>query len=183
MRQKKSQTSTHQVEGNFLSFLPNSKNELKYMQLQVGERIIAVKLAKELRKPISNKLVAGDQLLVSLEQKELGKGSCLKLKTDHIEKLNTGRKPIVFRTKSYSKEDKILLCHNSKCAKRGGKKLYFALAEALEKLGLQNKVLIEITGCQKQCKKAPSFILMPGKVVHNYVDPKNLTALLADHYQ
>ncbi|AFZ43940.1 hypothetical protein PCC7418_1771 [Halothece sp. PCC 7418] len=183
MKHKKAPTATHQVEGNFLGFLPNAKNDSKYMQLQVGERIIAIKLAKELRKPVSKKLVEGDHLLVSLEQKGLGKGSCLKLKTDHIEKLNTGQQRIVFGTKLHSQQDKILLCNNSKCAKRGGKQLYFALAEALEKLGLQNQVAIEITGCQKYCKKAPSFILMPGKVTHSYVDPKNLTALLAHHYQ
>jgi len=183
MKQKKAPAWTHQIEGKFLGFLPNSKDDFKYMQLQVGERIIAVKLAKELRDPVSKKLVEGDQLVVSLEQRKPEKGSYLKLKTDHIEKLNTDHKPLVFRSELNSKQNKILLCYNSKCAKRGGKKLYFALAEALEKLGLQNQVSIEVTGCQKHCKKAPSFILMPGKVAHNYVDPKNLTALLADHYQ
>ncbi len=183
MKQKKTATATHQIEGKFIGFLPHPKNDLKYMQLQVGERRIAVKLAKELREPISKKLVEGDELVVSLEQKKAGIGSHLKLKTDHIEKLNTDGKPLVFGAEPNSKENKILLCYNSKCAKRGGKQLYFALAEALEKLGLQHQVSIEITGCQKHCKKAPSFILMPGKVSHNYVDPKNLTALLGDHYQ
>lgn len=183
MKQQKARNATHQIEGEFLGFLPNRKNELKYMQLQVGERILAVKLGKEIRKPVSKKLVKGDHLLVSLEQKQFGKGSCLKLKTHYMEKLNTGRKPLTFGDNPHSNDNKILLCNNSKCAKRGGKQLYFALAESLEKLGLQNQVAIEITGCQKHCKKAPSFILMPGKVTHSYVDPKNLTALLANHYQ
>lgn len=183
MKQKKAPIATHQIEGEFLGFLPNPKNAFKYMQLQVGERTIAVKLAKDLRKPVSQKLVKGDHLLVSLEKKGVGKGSCLKLKTQHLEKLNTDRKPLVFGSTSPTKKGKILLCYKSGCAKKGGKNLYFALAEALEKLGLKNQVSIELTGCQKQCKKAPSFILMPGKVVYNYVDPQNLTALLANHYQ
>jgi NADH:ubiquinone oxidoreductase subunit E len=77
---------------------------------------------------------------------------------------------------------KILLCRKSSCAKRGGKQLYRALLETLKQLGLQERVTIELTDCQKQCKQAPSLILMPGKVKHAYVNSNNLTSLLKAHY-
>ncbi|ELS05187.1 NADH:ubiquinone oxidoreductase 24 kD subunit [Xenococcus sp. PCC 7305] len=82
-----------------------------------------------------------------------------------------------------NKKGKILICRKSSCDKRGGKKLYRALGETLHKLGLKERISIEVTGCQKQCKKAPSLILMPGKVKHADVSPKDLGSLLKTHYQ
>jgi (2Fe-2S) ferredoxin len=182
MKVKKAQPATHKIKGEFLGFIPKPGSEFKYMQLQVGERIIPVKLAKELQELVGEKLVEGDQLAVYLEGSGLGLESKLKLKTDHIEKLNASDDSSVLASPSASKSGKILLCYNSSCVKRGGKKLYYALIETLQKLGLQDEVKIEMTGCQKQCKKAPSFILMPGGVTHSYVHPEDLPSLLEAHY-
>ena len=170
-------TSTpHQIQGKFLGFIPKPKKELKYMQLQVGERILAIKLAKEIQKPVAKEVEVGEQLLVSLEKKKSDPKCQLKLKADHIEKLDSGQ------SISTAKQGKILICRKSSCSKKGGKQLYEALVETLKNLGLQDQVSIEFTGCQKQCKQAPSFILMPGKVKHKYVDPQNLPSLLEAHY-
>lgn len=182
MKTKQAQATTHRVEGEFFGFLPKPGSELKYMQLQVGERRISVKLAKELREPLGKELVKHDRLLVFLQQKSLGIGSPLKLKTHRVEKYKSGYPPSIFESAAMSEQGKILLCYNSSCVKRGGKKLYYALAETLHQLGLQDQVRIEMTGCQKQCKKAPSFILMPGRVIHNYVHPEELPSLLKGHY-
>ena len=195
MKTKEAQKSTYEVKGEFLGFIPKPGGELKYIQVQVGERIIPIKLAKELRETLGQKLLEGDLISISLEQTILGNMSKLKLKTDRVEKLSTKSESCVFESTSISltsssktsksdknKTGKILLCRKSSCSKRGGKQLYSALTETLNQLGLQNRVTIELTGCQKQCKKAPSLILMPGKVKHTYVNPKNLTSLLQNHY-
>lgn len=181
------QRATHQIEGEFLGFIPTSGGEFKYMQMRVGERTIPIKLAKELRETLGRNLVEGDRLLVLLEQSGSGLGS-LKLKTDHVERLGAGNESRVSESafsasQPENKKGKILLCHNSKCAKRGGKQLYYALTESLKKLGLQDRVSIELTGCQKQCKKVPSITLMPGRVKHTYVHPNDLTSLLEAHYK
>lgn len=84
--------------------------------------------------------------------------------------------------KGKKKKGKILLCGKSSCSKRGGKQLDRALTTTLQKLGLQERVNLEVTSCQKQCKKAPSFILMPGKVKQTYVNPHKLTSLIKAHY-
>jgi (2Fe-2S) ferredoxin len=131
-------------------------------------------------------LLIGDRLSIVVQQKDSGGISQLKLKTDCVEKLNSGNQSLVFESVSSKLENnqkgKILLCHKSSCAKIGGKQLYRALTETLKQLGLQNRVSIELTGCQKQCKKAPSLILMPGKVKCVYVNPNDLTSLLKTHY-
>ena len=169
-------STTHQIQGQFLGFIPKPKNELKYMQLQVGERILAIKLAKDIQKPVAKKVTVGEQLLVSLEPKKSDPKCQLKLKADHIEKLDSGESIVT------AKKGKILICRKSSCSKKGGKQLYAALAEAIKNLALQDKVSIEFTGCQKQCKQAPSFILMPGNVKYKYVDPNDLPSLLEAHY-
>ena len=152
----------------------------------MGERIVPIKLAKELRETLGKELVEGDRLLVYLEQTNSGRISKLKFKSARVEKLGTGDRPIVTETLSprsqKTKKGKILLCHKSSCAKRGVRQIYRTLSETIKQLGLQDKVSIELTGCQKQYKKAPSLILMPGKAKHTYVHPHDLASLLKAHY-
>ena len=127
-----------------------------------------------------------------LEQKVSDRTGKLKLKAECVKKLDTTNTQIVESTSVSSvitafkpektTQGKILVCRKSSCSKRGGKQLYRALTETLKQLGLQDRVTIELTGCQKQCKKAPSLILMPGKVKHAYVNPNDLSSLLKTHY-
>ena len=197
MKTQASQKSTYKIEGEFLGFIPKPGGKLKYIQVRVGERTIPIKLAKELRKTLGQELAKGDRLSIFLEQKGLGRISKLKLKSDRLEKLSSTSNQVVQSTSdsfslsssfsssvsdSKTKKGKILVCRKSSCSKRGGKKLYSALVETLQQLNLQDRVSIELTGCQKQCKKAPSLILMPGKVKHAYVHPHDLANLLKAHY-
>jgi (2Fe-2S) ferredoxin len=186
MKTQEVQKSTYKIEGEFLGFIPKPGGELKYIQVQVGERIIPIKLAKELRETLGATLLKGDRLSILLQQQGSGGISKLKLKTDCVEKLKSGNESLVFESASSQQENnpkgKILLCHKSSCVKRGGKQLYRALIETLNQLGLHERVKIELTSCQNQCKKAPSLILMPGKVKHAYVNPNDLSSLLEAHY-
>jgi NADH:ubiquinone oxidoreductase subunit E len=190
------------MEGEFLGFIA-----LKYIQVRVGEGVVPIKLAKELRGTLERELTKGDRLSIYLEQ-DSGKFGKLKLKSDEtprrlkaqgnahqdsdrIEKLSASGtqmpssvssvSSITSQTENKSK-GKILVCRKSSCSKRGGKLLYRALLDTLKQLGLQERVNIELTDCQKQCKKAPSLILMPGHVKYAYVHPNNLADLLKAHY-
>ena len=168
--------ASYRMEGEFLGFIA-----LKYIQVRVGERIVPIKLAKELRGTLERELTQGDRLSIYLEQdsRKFGK---LKLKSDRIEKLSASGTQMPSSVSSVSSIGKILVCRKSSCSKRGGKLLYRALLDTLKQLGLQERVNIELTDCQKQCKKAPSLILMPGHVKHAYVHPNNLADLLKAHY-
>ena len=202
MKTQDAKELTYIIEGEFIDFIPKPGGKLKYIQVQVGERVIPIKLAKELRETLGQELVKGDRLAISLEQSGSGRISKLKLKSDRIEKISTNTiqkassnsvssstlssiSSSAFTStskNSQTKKGKVLVCRKSSCAKRGGKQLYRALTETINQLGLQQQVSVELTGCQKQCKKAPSLILMPGKVKHAYVHPNELANLLKAHY-
>ena len=194
MKIREAQKSNYKKEGEFVGFIPKPNDELKYIQVKVGERIIPIKLAKELRKSIGKSLVRGDRLSIFLEESRSGRISKLKLRSDRIEKIstNTIHKTSFASTsssvsastskKNKTKKGKVLICRKSSCAKQGGKQLYRALTETIDQLGLRQQVDIELTSCQKQCKKAPSLILMPGKVKHAYVHPNDIANLLKAHY-
>ncbi|MBE9046833.1 (2Fe-2S) ferredoxin domain-containing protein [Pleurocapsales cyanobacterium LEGE 10410] len=183
------QQATYRIEGEFLGFIA-----LKYIQVKAGDRIIPIKLAKELRETIGQELKTGDRLAVFLEQKGSGNLSKLKLKSDRLEilarqgeSLRSESRSALSSVSSISEPEKsdrgkILICRKSSCSRRGGKQLYRTLIETLKQLGLQERVSIELTDCQKQCKQAPSLILMPGHVKHAYVHPNNLASLLTAHY-
>ena len=180
MKTTKKRQAYYRLEGEFLEFVFESGREYKYIKVQVKERIIPIKLAKELRSTLSQKLVKGDRLSLFLEQTSLQPGSKLKLKTDRVDILGDRDESLV--SPSPATEGKILLCHQSSCGKKGSKRLYIALVESLKQLGLQNQVKIEMTRCQKQCKQGLSLTLMPGNVKHSHVNPDNLTSLLQAHY-
>ncbi|MEO1342250.1 MAG: hypothetical protein AAFV28_14155, partial [Cyanobacteria bacterium J06635_13] len=74
--------ASYRLEGEFLGFVA-----LKYIQVRVGERIVPIKLAKELRGVLERELTEGDRLAVYLEQ-DLRKFGKLKLKSDRIEKVS-----------------------------------------------------------------------------------------------
>ncbi len=50
------------IEGEFLGFIPKPGGKLKYIQVKVGERIIPIKLAKELRTTLGRELALRDRL-------------------------------------------------------------------------------------------------------------------------
>lgn len=201
MKTQEASKATYKIEGEFLGFVPKPGGELKYIRVQVGERTIPIKLAKQLRKTLESKITEGgqpgglvfrDRISILLEQKVSGQIGKLKLKAECVKKLDTTNAETIKSTSippvntafkpEKTTKGKILVCRKSSCSKRGGKQLYRALTETLEQLGLQERVTIELTGCQKQCKKAPSLILMPGKVKHAYVNPNDLSSLLETHY-
>ena len=106
MKTTEIQESTYKIEGEFLGFIPKPGGELKYIQVQMGERILPIKLAKELRETLERKLVEGDRLSVLLEQTVSGRNNKLKLKTDRVEKIDTANKSQVFESTSISSASK-----------------------------------------------------------------------------
>ena len=133
-----------QIEGEFLGFIPTPGGKLKYIQVKVGERIIPIKLAKELRTTLGSKLEEGDRLGILLKQVGSRHGTKLELKTDHVVILGNKEQSLVLETPTFSatskegknKKGKILLCGKSTCSKRGGKQLYRALTATLKKIGI-----------------------------------------------
>ncbi|MDY7013780.1 MAG: (2Fe-2S) ferredoxin domain-containing protein [Cyanobacteriota bacterium] len=177
-----------QLEGEFAGFTGESRGQFKYLRLSAAEQELHVKLAKNLRSVVVQELIPGDRIFISGEKKVKKKTGALELKADRVERLSCSLDSLSSLEQCISErrpclpKGKILFCKKSGCLKRGGKQLYRNIEETLAQLGLQEQVTIEQTGCQKRCKKAPNFILMPGKVKSGFLSPQDIRSLIEEHY-
>jgi hypothetical protein len=180
-------TASHiQIEGEFLGFARNIDSERKYLRVSVAEGEIQLKLAKELRHILTEEWINGDRIQVFAKTKFKGP----QLKAYHVERLSCtlqftkNKDPEKSDREKLSQNDrsKILICQKSGCLKGSGKNLYSEIERALSQLGLQDRVKIETTGCQKRCKKAPNLILMPGNRRFSQISSNSIYLLLKEHY-
>lgn len=176
------------LEGEFLGFSHNTESERKYLRVAVNDREIELKLSKELRHIIAENWTRGDLLQVFAKSKNKGKVDRPKLKVYHVDRLSCtlhcseNLEKLPCHRSSQDKLGKIEICQKSGCLKRGGKNLYRDLERVLSALELQDRVKIEITGCQKRCKKAPNMVLMPGNRRCSQMSESSLYLLLKEHY-
>jgi (2Fe-2S) ferredoxin len=178
----------------------NQKKKIKYLQLETEEGSYWIKIPRQLKKQIPN-LSPGCQLEIRGRAKQgskTGKISKIKYKaqtiiiiaTESLEVLNT---PIQAKTQIASllpvldgkiqpkPKAKVLICGKSNCWKKGGQKVCGAIESVLSDRGLTQQIPIQKTGCLKQCKKAPTLIMMPDKARYNKVQPKQAREMVEQH--
>jgi (2Fe-2S) ferredoxin len=178
----------------------NQKKKIKYLQLETEESSYWIKIPRQLKKQIPN-LSPGCQLEIRGRAKQgskTGKISKIKYKaqtiiiiaTESLEVLNT---PIQTKTQIASllpvlngkiqpkSKAKVLICGKSNCWKKGGQKVCGAIESVLSDRGLTQQIPIQKTGCLKQCKKAPTLIMMPDKARYNKVQPKQAREMVEQH--
>lgn len=195
------------LEGTFLGVLGGDSKKPKSLVLDVDQEHVAIKLPKELRSSISRSAVVGDRLrCIGCSQIDF-KAGVIKLKAYQIFLLppsNSQNSPPPTCSTSVGaaepspcersaaanaepaakapKNAKILVCHKSGCKKRGNSKMVAALEQVLQEYQLQDQVEIHYTGCQKRCSKAPNLTVMPGKHRYDKLSPKDLNALVQEHF-
>jgi len=195
------------LEGIFLGFLGGDPRKPKSLLLGVDQEQIAIKLPKELRPSITRSVSLGDRLrCIGCSQIDF-KAGVIKLKAYQIFFLpplgdgptgippsavpadtaatppcSRGNAPEPATATKAPKNSKILVCHKSGCQKRGGRKMVTALEQVLQEYQLQDQVEIRYTGCQKRCSKAPNLTVMPGKHRYDNLSPKDLSALIEEHF-
>jgi (2Fe-2S) ferredoxin len=195
------------LEGTFLGFLGGDSKKPKSLVLNVDQEHVAIKLPKELRSSISRSAVVGNRLrCIGCSQVDF-KAGVIKLKAYQIFLLPPssretiapppcttsagGAEPLPCEqfvavdaepAAKVPKTAKILVCHKSGCQKRGGRKMVTALEQVLQEYQLQDQVEIRYTGCQKRCSKAPNLTVMPGKHRYDNLKPKDLAALVQEHF-
>jgi (2Fe-2S) ferredoxin len=178
----------------------NQKKKIKYLQLETEESSYWIKIPRQLKKQIPN-LSPGCQLEIRGRAKQgskTGKISKIKYKaqtiiiiaTESLEVLDT---PIQAKTQIASllpvlnskiqpkSKAKVLICGKSNCWKKGGQKVCGAIESVLSDRGLTQQIPIQKTGCLKQCKKAPTLIMMPDKARYNKVQPKQAREMVEQH--
>lgn len=190
------------LEGIFLGFLGGESKKPKSIILEVDQEHIAIQLPKELRAHAKSSLTVGDRLCCLGKSQVDFKAGIIKLKAYQVFFLapteNTLASSIPAATPGsiswplpnpqspcaspQAKAAKILVCRKSGCQKRGGRQMVAALEQVLRDYHLQDQVEICYTGCQKRCSKAPTLTVMPGKHHYESINPRNLAAVVEEHF-
>jgi (2Fe-2S) ferredoxin len=194
------------LEGTFLGFIGGDPRKPKSIVLGVEDEQIAIKLPKELRPSITRSVKVGDRLRCIGSTQVDFKAGIIKLKAYQVFFLGSSEDGPAAPTSpaltaavelslcqqqaanaapksgSKAKPAQILVCHKSGCQKRGGRKMVAVLEQVLETYQLQDQVEIRYTGCQKRCSKAPNMTIMPGKHRYDNLNPKDLPALIEEHF-
>lgn len=200
----KKQVTTFVLEGRFLEALGKSPFKPKYLRLATAEGEQVIKLSKELRPLLSHKrFPVGSWITVSGQETYKPKKGKLKRKIHAIEPHHVTTASSTADVASYSspsptkkenkdkdkknkkqetKKENILVCQKSSCCKRGGKAVYQAAQEAVEKHELSDRVQVKATGCMGKCKKGPCVVMQGNKSRHLGVAPEQVKDLISQQY-
>jgi (2Fe-2S) ferredoxin len=183
-----------------IAYQKNQKKKIKYLKLKTEEGNYWIKIPRQLRKQIPS-LTLGCQLEIRGRAKQVSKTGEIKhqaqiiiIANESLEALGTS-----FQAETQAKAQipsllpklngnsepkpraKVLICSKSNCWKKGGQKVCSAIESILSDRNLTNQIPIKKTGCLKQCKKAPTLVMMPDKARYNQVQPKQVKEIVEQH--
>ena len=189
MARSKHQVSDFSIVGQLLSFVYKDGYKIKYLKIAFRGQEYWVKPSKDIRAGLDHQFSPGCWLQLSGEQQISRKTGVLKLKADTVELAASTKissiEPLVNDKKSAkpkSKAAKILICQKSSCRKRGGNAVCQVLEQELSDRNLASQVQVKLTGCLKKCKKGPNLVIFPDKTHYTQVSPKQIPALLNQHF-
>ncbi|MCX7592201.1 MAG: (2Fe-2S) ferredoxin domain-containing protein [Fischerella sp.] len=169
--------SEFHLEGQFLGFVGDPPGEFKYLRLAIASGEVRLKLPKQLRCSLSLNLQSGELIRVFGLSKLNSRTGKIKFKVYGVKPL--GICPM--QKMPLQPKARILVCQRSSCRKRGGQALLSELQRTLCDRGLQDRVVIETTGCLKCCDSAPNCILQLGQKEFKKVHPEAIVSLLENH--
>ncbi|MGJ5675178.1 MAG: (2Fe-2S) ferredoxin domain-containing protein [Nostochopsis sp.] len=187
------ETTAFCMEARFLDFVIKDGYKLKGLLLGTSDGECYVKLAKHLRAGFDWRLPRGTWLQVVGEKKYDRKTGEVKLKAERI---LAARIDTVTQTKEDAQnfsvssanhtklkvvKSTILVCQKSDCMRRGGKEVCQAIQAAMSDRGLEDQVTIKGTGCMKNCKAGPNFV-MPDKTRYSRIKAAQVPALIDQHF-
>jgi len=190
VKASKKQVTTFVLEGRFLEALGKSPLKPKYVRIATAAGEQLLKLSKEARPLIAEtQLPVGSWITISGKETYKTKKGKRKRKIDQIEPQQPSAtttlpspQPTVAKKEGKGKKDNILVCQKSSCCKRGGKAVYQAAMEAVEKHELSDRVNVKATGCMGKCKKGPCLVIQADKSRHLGLKPEQVPELIAQQY-
>ncbi len=201
MSGSKKQVTRFVIEGRFLEAVGKSPFKPKYLRISTAEEEQLLKVSKELRPLIVNELPLGSWVTISGKETYNWKKGTRKRKIQDIQPHNpetaataptiasantsaatTATTPSPTPQKKKDKKDKILICQKSSCCKRGGKAVYQAAVDTIEKHDLHDQVQVKPSGCMDKCKKGPCVVMQADKSRHLGVQPEQVEALITEKY-
>jgi (2Fe-2S) ferredoxin len=193
------QLADFQIVGQFVGVILKDGYRVKYVKLAVKSAIASqeywVKLPKELSQSFDQSLAVGSWLEMLGTQCLDRKKGLLKLEASSFTTTNAPSNEVNQITDDNKQEAIaqippqkakpacILICQKSDCWQHGGKEVYQRLEQELRDRGLSDRVQIQKTGCQKQCKQAPNLVIMPNKAKHSHVKPSQVDSLLNRYFE
>jgi hypothetical protein len=188
------------LEGQFLAFVVES-GKLKYLRMSSANEEIQIKLSKQVRAALfrsieqSSPLRPLDLIQVTGKQSIDPKSGSVKLTAQQIlraypaeEKMIEfkGEKLIEFKPDKSCPDKpcsdkpcyRVLVCQNSKCQRKGGRKQHRELETAIRDRELHTVATIERSDCLGKCSMAPNVMLMPGKKRLSGMEPNAIADLL-----
>lgn len=192
MKGSQKQVTPFVLEGRFLEVLGKTPSKPKYLRLATAEGEQLIKISKKLRPSLIESLLqVGTWITASGKETYKPKKGTRKRKIHGIQphqpitaaphlEVTASSQPSAPKKKT--KKDNILVCQKSSCCKRGGKAVYQAAREAVEKHQLCDQVQVKATGCMGKCKKGPCMVLQTDKSRHIGVKPEQAQELIAQRY-
>ena len=110
------------------------------------------------------------------ERRMMNQSTAFKMDTQRLtshEDLNALQKQI--RESHDPNRLEIIVCHGTGCKLNGSPKVYRALKKALEKAGIDAKIMpgIKSTGCQGFCSRGPLVQIKPQGLFYQHVNPED----------
>lgn len=196
-KSKDHQHASFSLKGRFLGFELDGY-KFKRLQIATSDGEFWIKLSKESRASVVSTflstgrvLTPGDWVHVVGEKKLDSKTGIEKLKAHTIAPTNPGSSEIpaedtasiaIAPSTAVQPKSTILYCQKSNCMKRGGQAMCQAIEADLRDRGLADQVELKGTGCMKQCKAAPTMVVMPGKARYTRVHPESVSEILDQHF-
>jgi hypothetical protein len=171
--------------GQFVGYELKDGYKVKRLNLLTADGIQSVKLAKEARAALfrlnsSTTIVPGTLLSLAVEAK-FDDGE-VKYKVYDLQILAAATPidrtnlPIAESDSPRPKITKIRVCDRGTCRKRGALEVYAQLKQEISDRGLGDQVVLEKTGCLKDCKHGPNVTI--GKTCHSKICPISASQLL-----
>lgn len=186
MSKFKNNLSEFNLRGKLLGFVLKDGYKIKYLKMNFSEREYWVKLPKELRKEINQDIPIGSDLTIIGYSQKCHKTGIIKLTATEITLVkkeqdlrDSSINNIVEKNTSKKATTRILVCGKSTCRKQGSDSICQMLENQIKNHHLENEIEIKVTGCLKQCKKAPNLVILPDKISYNRVTSAQIPDLLA----
>jgi hypothetical protein len=172
--------------GQFVGYELKDGYKVKRLNLLTADGLQSVKLTKEARAALfrlnsGRTIVPGTLLSLAVEAKF--DDGAIKYKVYDLQILAAATTieltnlPVAESDAPRPKITKIRVCDRGTCRKRGALGVYAQLQQEITDRGLGNQVVLEKTGCLKDCKHGPNVTI--GKMGHNQVAASDAVALLA----
>ncbi|MGB7414568.1 MAG: (2Fe-2S) ferredoxin domain-containing protein [Thermosynechococcaceae cyanobacterium] len=171
--------SSFTLQGRLLRQYGKHPQKPKALQIETSKGKYRVEIPAKLRKQGCQNLVLGEWVWITgtLKPKRC------RLEAVEVRTISPDVSPSILYSpepshSAVARPQKILICQESDCVKRGAKGVKKAMEALLCDRNLTGTIQIKKTGCIGHCKKGPNVIVMPGKKRYHNVKSSDAPTLL-----